>query len=139
MLGAAKPEKPFVLVGISQGAGAAMRYAAEFPEHVSHLVIYGAYLRGWGLRSEEEVRRREAITELVELGWGKPDPQFRRLYTSMFLPEGTEEQQNWFDELCRRSLPAERAARIMRVQSKADNSGAAGAGPGADAGHALSR
>jgi len=117
---AAKPEKPFVLLGLSQGTGAAVSYAAKYPENVSHLIVFGGYLQGWALREPEERRRREAIRELVELGWGKANPVFRRLYTSMFLPDGTEEQLAWFDEVCAKSTTAELAARLMGEQSHAD-------------------
>lgn len=116
----AKPEKPFVLLGISQGTGAALAYAARYPEHVSHLIIYGGYMQGWAHRDAEEKRRREAIVELVDVGWGTSNPIFRRLYTSMFLPEGTDEQLAWFDELCTRSISPGLAARLMREQSSAD-------------------
>ncbi len=117
---AARPEKPFVLLGISQGSGTAMTYAARYPENVSHLVIYGGYLRGWGKREAEERRRREAVRELAELGWGTSNPVFRRLYTSMFLPDGTEEQLAWFDEVCARSTTPELASILMGAQSRAD-------------------
>ena len=120
---AAKPEKPFVLLGISQGTGAALTYAATHPEHVSHLVIYGGYVQGWARRDPEERRRREAIRELVELGWGTANPVFRRLYTSMFLPDGTEEQLAWFDEVCARSTSPTLAARLMGEQGNADFTG----------------
>lgn len=117
---AAKPDKPFVLLGISQGCGPALSYASKYPEHVSHLIIYGGYLQGWAIREPEERRRREAVRELVELGWGKRNPVFRRLYTSMFLPDGTEEQLAWFDELCARSTSPTMAARLMGKQGYAD-------------------
>lgn len=117
---AAAPEKPFVLLGISQGCGPALSYAAKYPEDVSHLVIYGGYLQGWALRSEDEHRRREAVRELVALGWGTSNKVFRRLYTSMFLPDGTEEQLAWFDELCARSTSPKLAARLMGEQGHAD-------------------
>lgn len=116
----AKPDNPFVLLGISQGCGTAIEYAIQHPENVSHLIIHGGYLQGWALRSPEERRRREAVRELVELGWGKSDPIFRRLYTSMFLPDGTEEQLAWFDEQCARSTTPTLAARLMDEQGHAD-------------------
>lgn len=122
---AAKPKKPFVLLGISQGASTAVRYAVEHPEDVSHLVIYGGYLKGWMHRSDEERRRREAVAELAELGWGKPDPVFRRLYTSMFMPGASEQQLQWYDELCARSVSPASAARLMRAQGRLDFSGMA--------------
>ena len=120
VVNAARPEKPLVLLGISQGCGAAMQYAVNHPDDVSHLVIYGGYLRGWGRRTAEERRRRQAVADLAELGWGKADPGFRRLYTSMFLPEGSEEQLAWFDELCGKSTSPAKAAELMREQGQAD-------------------
>jgi pimeloyl-ACP methyl ester carboxylesterase/DNA-binding CsgD family transcriptional regulator len=120
VINAAKPEKPFVLLGISQGCGPALTYAAKHPENVSKLIIYGGYLQGWALRNPEEARRREAVRELVELGWGTPNPVFRRLYTSMFMPEGTEQQLAWFDEMCAKSTTPELAARLMGEQGYAD-------------------
>ena len=120
VINAAKPEKPFVLMGISQGCGAALTYAAKYPDNVSKLIIYGGYLQGWALRNPEEARRREAVRELVELGWGTPNPVFRRLYTSMFMPEGTEQQLAWFDEMCAKSTTPELAARLMGEQGYAD-------------------
>jgi pimeloyl-ACP methyl ester carboxylesterase/DNA-binding CsgD family transcriptional regulator len=120
---AAKPDKPFILLGMSQGAGTAVSYAVEHPENVSHLIIYGGYLKGWMHRDVEERRRREAVAELAELGWGKSDPVFRRLYTSMFVPGGSEEQLDWFDRLCARSTSPGNAARLMRAQGQADFSG----------------
>lgn len=117
---AAKPEKPFVLLGISQGTGPAMQYAVKNPEHVSHLIIYGGYQQGWGLRDPEEKRRRQAIRELALVGWGKPDTIFRRLYTNMFLPDGSDEQLQWFDDLCARTTSPEIAYRLMAEQAEAD-------------------
>lgn len=120
VIDAAKPEKPFVLLGISQGCGPALAYAAKYPENVSKLIIYGGYLQGWALRSPEEARRREAVRELVELGWGTPNPVFRRLYTSMFMPGASEQQLAWFDEMCAKSTTPELAARLMGEQGHAD-------------------
>ena len=51
---AARPgdaDEPFVLLGISQGACASVAYAVKYPEKVSHLVLYGGYVRGWAGRS----------------------------------------------------------------------------------------
>lgn len=120
VINVAKPEKPFVLLGISQGCGPALAYAVRYPEHVTQLIIYGGYLQGWARRDPEEKRRREAVRELVELGWGTPNPVFRRLYTSMFLPDGTEEQLAWFDALCAKSTTPKLAARLMGEQGQAD-------------------
>ncbi len=90
---AAQPEKPFVLLGISQGSCAAIQYAIRHPEDVSHLVIYGGYAKGWAMHSNpDHVREGNALVEFTELGLGRPDPLYRRLFTKRFLPEGTEQQ-----------------------------------------------
>ena len=41
-----------MLLGISQGGAAAIRYAVAHPEHVSHLVLYGAYAQGRARHSD---------------------------------------------------------------------------------------
>lgn len=117
----AKPEQPFVLLGVSQGSIAAIEYAVKYPEQVSHLLLYGGYARGWALRDNPEaIRRMKAIVELTELGWGSSEPVFRRLYTSRFLPDATEEQLNWFDELCARTTSPKMAARLITSRGEGD-------------------
>jgi pimeloyl-ACP methyl ester carboxylesterase/DNA-binding CsgD family transcriptional regulator len=121
VVGASSCERPFTLLGISQGAAAAIEYAATHPDHVSRLVVYGGYAKGWALRGDpDEVRRRRAIVELTELGWGRPEPVFRRLFTSQFLPQGTEEQLRWFDELCAKTTSPKMAARLIAARGQAD-------------------
>lgn len=112
---AARPPEPFILLGISQGSVACLQYAARYPEKVSHLVIYGGYARGYGERGDSEgMREFRAIVELTELGWGRAEPIYRRLFTKRFLPEGTEEQLGWFDRHCATTTSAAMAATLLR-------------------------
>jgi len=37
----------FSLLGLSQGGPIAIAYAVRHPERVSHLILHGAYARGW--------------------------------------------------------------------------------------------
>ena len=62
----------------------------------------------------------KANIDLTELCWGKPEPTYRRLYTSKFLPEGTEEQLEWFDELLRTATLPAMAARQVEYRGHAD-------------------
>jgi pimeloyl-ACP methyl ester carboxylesterase/DNA-binding CsgD family transcriptional regulator len=118
---ASRCQRPFVLLGISQGSIAAIEYAARHPQNVSHLIIYGGYAKGWAFRDNpEDVRRMRAIVELTELGWGRSEPVFRRLYTSRFMPQGTEEQLKWFDELCARTTSPRMASRLLTSRGQAD-------------------
>ena len=114
---AAAPEKPFVILGISQGGVAAVEYAARFPEHVSHLILCGAYARGWGERDNTAgAQQYRAILELTRLGWGQENPVYRQLFTSRFVPEGTAEQIDWFNDVCRRSTTPDIAAQLLEAR-----------------------
>jgi pimeloyl-ACP methyl ester carboxylesterase/DNA-binding CsgD family transcriptional regulator len=118
---AAGPAEPFVLLGISQGACASIAYAVSHPEKVSHLVLYGGYVRGWALRENpDHVREYSALVDFAELAWGRPDPLYRRLFTKRFLPAGSEEQLQWFDELCARTVRPAMAGRLLRSRGQAD-------------------
>ncbi len=104
----------FPLLGLSRGAAIAVAYAAKHPERVSHLVLWGGYARGRFKRTElpEEAEKGQMMLRLVEFGWGQDNPAFRQVYTTLFLPEGTPEQVQWFDDLMRSSTTPQTAARI---------------------------
>ena len=105
----------FPLLGISQGGAVAVAYAARHPEHVSHLILYGAFALGGKKRAPAEKEMREAMTTLMRLGWGTDNPSFRQMFTTRFVPEGTHEQADYFNELQRRTTSPECAARYFDV------------------------
>jgi pimeloyl-ACP methyl ester carboxylesterase/DNA-binding CsgD family transcriptional regulator len=107
----------FALLGISQGASIAIAYAVKHPERVTHLVLHGGYARGRLIRSSTPQQREEAqmMARLAEIGWGKSDPSFRQFFTTQFIPGGTPEQHQWFNELERISTSPRNAANFMRA------------------------
>lgn len=107
----------FVLYGASQGAAIAIEYAARHPERVSQLVLYGGYLRGTGHRDAEEA---DAMLKLVQLGWGRDNSAFRQVFATQFIPDGSPEQLHAFDELQRRTVTPDMAARILSVMHEVD-------------------
>lgn len=118
---AAGLDQPFVLLGISQGAGTAVAYAAKHPQRVSRLILYGGYALGAKLRDDAEYSHiYEIMEDLARIGWDKPNPAFRQLFTSRFIPEGSEEQIHWFNELCRKSTRAEIGARLIAARAQMD-------------------
>jgi pimeloyl-ACP methyl ester carboxylesterase/DNA-binding CsgD family transcriptional regulator len=112
----------FPLLGLSQGGPIAIAYAVRHPERVSHLILHGAYARGWFKRSPTPEQRKEAemMTELAELGWGKENPAFRQFFTTQFIPEGTPEQHRWWNRLQQVTTSPQNAARFMRVFNDID-------------------
>jgi DNA-binding winged helix-turn-helix (wHTH) protein/alpha-beta hydrolase superfamily lysophospholipase len=107
----------FALLGISQGCAVSIVYAIRHPERVTHLVLYGGFARGRAKRDAEHAR---TLVSLVEQGWGKENPAFRQFFTSLFFPEGTPEQMQWFNDLQRITTSPENAIRIMRATGDVD-------------------
>ena len=105
----------FPLLGISQGGPVAIAYAVRHPERVTHLVLLGSYAQGRrkSAPTPDELALTDARVEIVRLGWGRPDPAYRQIFVSRFLPEATQEQWRSFDELQRRSTSPGNAWRFV--------------------------
>jgi pimeloyl-ACP methyl ester carboxylesterase/DNA-binding CsgD family transcriptional regulator len=110
----------FALIGVSAAAATAIAYAVRHPERVERLISYGGFSRGRAQRGESERRRMEMLVSVIRNGWTSPDPAFRRMFTMMFLPEGTPEQMAWYDELQRRSITPEDAVRLYQARGVLD-------------------
>lgn len=106
----------FALLGISQGCSVSIAYAVRHPDRVSHLVLLGGYAVGWKKRARTEAEQAagEAMLTLVRIGWGQENAAFRQIFTSQFMPGGTKEQVDWFNELQRiSSSPADAVRNLM--------------------------
>jgi pimeloyl-ACP methyl ester carboxylesterase/DNA-binding CsgD family transcriptional regulator len=124
---ASRIEQPFALFGMSGSGPIAIRYSVEHPERVSHLVLYGTYARGAAKREDPaELEESRTLVSLIRVGWGKPNPAFRRVFSNLFLPEGTEEQASWYETLQRQSTDADTAARIRETNAMVDVTDLAG-------------
>ena len=117
----------FALLGISQGGALAISYAVRHPERVSHLLLCGAYARGRMRRSLTAPQREqeELLRSVMEIGWGRPDATFRRVFTMRFVPEATPEQMEWFDELQRVTTDPQTALRIRHARNNDEVTGEA--------------
>lgn len=115
----------FALLGISQGCAVSIAYAAQHPDRVTHLVLYGGYAQGRARRARTEAEKQQAAATLtlVRLGWGQENPAFRQLFTSQFIPEATKEQADWYNDLQRVSTSPENAARNMEATADVDVTG----------------
>ena len=103
----------FALLGISQGAAVSVAYATRHPKRVSRLALVGGYVLGHRMRANaHEIAQRQALEQLIKLGWGQDNPAFRQVFTSLFIPGGTPEQMQWFNELQRISTSPDNAYRL---------------------------
>lgn len=104
----------FALLGISHGGAVSVAYTVRHPERVSHLILYGAFARGWakiGL-PQHKIEALQSLAKLTEIGWGKDNPAYRQIFTTMFVPEATTEHIRSFNDLQRVSSSGEIAAKF---------------------------
>jgi len=108
----------FALLGMSGGSAAALAYAAAHPDRVTRLVLYGTVC-GEPVEFGEDARAVEdTYLSMIRVGWAREDPTFRRVFTTRFIPDATEEQLAWFDDLQRMSTSPQNAvaSRVARQQ-----------------------
>jgi pimeloyl-ACP methyl ester carboxylesterase/DNA-binding CsgD family transcriptional regulator len=111
-----------VMLGIMDSTPLAVAYAARHPDRVSHLILVGGFARG-RLQRETTVRMREeddALAKLIAVGWDQENPAFRQLYTTLYLPEGTPEQQRAFNRTVQASMSPENATRRLLLGYQTD-------------------
>ncbi len=78
--------------------------------------LWGGYALGWAHRGDAaEIERREAMLELTRQGWALDNPAFRQLFTSLYLPEASPEQRDWYNEMQRITTSAENSVALQRV------------------------
>jgi len=117
----------FDLLGISQGAAVAIAYSVRHPERVRKMHLWGGYALGWVHRGDKaEIDRRTAMLELTRQGWAIDNPAYRQLFTSLYLPGASEEQENYFNEMQRLTTSAENAVALQRVFGEIDVTGLLG-------------
>ncbi len=112
----------FALLGLSQGAAVSVAFAALHPDRVSHLVLCGGYARGRLVRATTEQDRLEAETmiNVIRVGWGRDNPAFRQLFTTLLMPDGSDEQKRWLNRLAERSTSPANAAAMERAFYRID-------------------
>jgi pimeloyl-ACP methyl ester carboxylesterase/DNA-binding CsgD family transcriptional regulator len=121
VIDAAHPAGPVTLLGISQGGAACIQYAIRHPDRVARLILYGAYARG-ALRRGTPLTRGvyQAMIDLARVAWGTENPTFRQVFTSRFIPGGSHEQLQWFNDLCLKTTSGEIAAILFEARAVMD-------------------
>jgi pimeloyl-ACP methyl ester carboxylesterase/DNA-binding winged helix-turn-helix (wHTH) protein len=109
------------LLGISQGAAVAIAYAARYPERVDSMVLLGSYALGRHQRqSPTEEEKGNLFLSLMRQGWGIPNSAFLKAFSSIYIPDGTDEQVRWFTELQNATATPENAMRIRQACDRID-------------------
>lgn len=107
----------FDFIGMAVGAGIGMTYAARRPERVSHLVLYGGYVRNRLARNPTPAQVEAAETELkvIESGWPNKNPAYGQFFTSLHIPDATPEQMRAYNDLFRLTTSPANAVALMRT------------------------
>ena len=103
----------FSIMGSCQGGAVAAAYAARHPERVKRLVLFGAFASGWPSQGSMAVEQFNAMLTLIRLGWGRDNPAFRQLWTTLFRPDASPAEMDWMNELQRITTSPENAVRLM--------------------------
>ena len=84
-------------------------------------MLYGSYAGAMQNSTPEEIALDDAFQALIKVGWERPTPEFRRVFTTLMIPDASEEQMSWVDELQRMAATADTAmlARSQRRQADA--------------------
>jgi len=113
----------FPLLGFCQGGAIALAYSVRHPERVSHLVLFDSYGRGDLVDGIPARRKKEtkALTGMIEAGWGREDTDvFRRVFSGLLIPEGSEKEHLWLAELQRQATSPAMAARLWEAYNRID-------------------
>jgi hypothetical protein len=59
----------------------------------------------------------QLMVSLIRMGWGQGQPAFRRLFSTLFMPDASPDQMEWFDELQQMTTEPETAVRIRHARN----------------------
>lgn len=110
----------FALLAMAQGGPVAIRYVVEHPGKVTRLICASTYAGVSQHVTEDDLLLEEAFQSMIRAGWDRGDPLFRRVFTQMLIPDATEEQMVWVDDLHRRAASARMVQEARRQRGQAD-------------------
>jgi pimeloyl-ACP methyl ester carboxylesterase/DNA-binding CsgD family transcriptional regulator len=111
----------FALMAMAQGGPVAIEYAARHPERLTRLIFYGSFAGDQEPRTPEEAELYATFEALIKVGWARPTSEFRRVFSSMMIPGGSEEQMRWLDDLQRMAADTETALLARSQRRGADS------------------
>ena len=102
------------VIGASEGAAMAIQLAADKPERVRALVLFGGYAHFHG--TVMDARKLRALIDSIETSWG------RGVTLAALAPSRTEDRRfaDWWARLERLSVSPTAAAALMRLDAMID-------------------
>jgi pimeloyl-ACP methyl ester carboxylesterase/DNA-binding CsgD family transcriptional regulator len=110
----------FALMGMAQGGPVTISYAARHPGRVTRLLFYSSFAGMWREPTPEDDELSAAYDALIKVGWARPDSSFRRVFTSLMIPDASEEQMRWLDDLQRVAVSATNAYAFRQERKRVD-------------------
>lgn len=111
----------FFLFGPSQGGAFAIAFAARFPDRVLGIIARGAFATGWLVLGDEvEKRRYEVSKAIITSGWNEPNPEYRRFFTGLLIPDAPPEIAREMDKIQARAVDARSQLANMNLQARLD-------------------
>jgi len=107
----------FAYFGMAIGAAIGLTFAVRHPGCVSHLVLYGAYVRNRLARGSTPAQEEKELAELkvIERGWQNESPAYGQFFASLHIPDATPEQVRSYNELLRLTTSPTNAVKLMRT------------------------
>jgi DNA-binding NarL/FixJ family response regulator len=113
----------FVLFGMGGGGGGiAMGYAVRNPGRVTHLILYGCNTRGplGDNPTAEQEAEAKARLKVMELGWPNETPGYGQFFSSMHIPDATDEQSGSFNGLLRQTTSPANALAMLNAYNRSN-------------------
>lgn len=108
--------KSFPIFAASQAVPVAIRFAEQFPECITGLVLYGGYVKGRALRALSPDNMDEnTVLALIRAGWGKKDSPFMSALSSLYMPDATPEQLSSFVKMQLETISQDKAATLRQI------------------------
>lgn len=110
----------FALIAMAQGGPVALHYIAAHPDRVTRFVCASTYAAPSGNLTDDDLALEAAFQAMIRAGWDRDDPLFRRVFTTMMIPDATPQQMEWLDELLQRAATGRTVAASRLERGKAD-------------------
>jgi len=112
----------FPILGACQGGAIAIEYAARHPEQVSHLLLFGALVRGRLKRDggPHEIEVARLRYDMARVGWAMETHAYLQAFATLWQPGGTTEHLRSWCELQKMTTTAEMAVRHLQLVDNTD-------------------